>query len=101
MLQLPCLETVALGLRNSKQHGTTKALAGLCAKMKTGPFVAPSQITLPGPFSVIPSLVPRKAGGKFVGTAWLHYAALNVRADQGFMLREQPTGCFPYPVYVR
>ena len=101
ILKLLCLETVALGFKNSRQQRTTKALTGLFAEAKMGPFFMLSQITLPDPFSAILSLVPRKAGREDWGTAWLHYAALNVHADQGLVLKEQPRGwCFPYPVFI-
>ena len=56
ILQLSCLRTVLFGFKNSRQQRTTKTLTGLFC----------SQITLPDPFSAIPSCVPRREG-KFGG----------------------------------
>ena len=48
ILQLSCLRTVLFGFKNSRQQRTTKTLTGLFC----------SQITLPDPFSAIPSCIP-------------------------------------------
>lgn len=45
----------------------TKVLPDLSAEMKMRLFTLFSEITHPGPFSAIPSLIPRKIAGKFGG----------------------------------
>lgn len=69
-LRLLCLEAVVVGFKNSKQHGTTKALTGVFAGMKMGPFPVFSQVTLPDALAQFLLSSPGKQAGKFGRTVW-------------------------------